>query len=166
MNWEPMPSTTFNIEKSGYLSVEWQNWFSMNSQNMGLFFADTGHLVPSRTNTDIESLSGVGDPTKYKARTLYNNDTGNFMGNVNGTYLNYTMNILTSRASILSMTSAPTTLQFLGDENKNLYTNVNGMTNQVPTNTTTATAILNFKVDGSGNLYATINGVDHQIQLI
>lgn len=168
MNLESMPSTQFYVQEDGYLPVEWQNWFSINSQNMQLFFANTGHLVPSRTNSDIQALSNVGstDPTMYKARSLYNNDTSNFMGNVNGVYLNYTMNNLTTRANILSMASAPNTLQFFGDENKLLYANVNGSTNQVPINTATSTATLNFKVDGSGNLYATINGVDHQIQLI
>lgn len=168
MNWESMPSTKFYVMQDGYLPVEWQNWFSINSQNISLFFANVGHLVPSRTNSDITALSGVGltQPTYYKARTLYNNDTNNFMGNINGTYLNYTMNNLTTRANILSMMSAPATIQYFGDENKNLYANVNGTTQQVPKNTTTSTGTLNFKLDGSGNLYATINGVDHQVQLI
>lgn len=168
MNLERMPSEPFKVDKDGYLSVEWQNWFSMNAQNMELFFSDTGHLVPSLTDEHVTVLSNAGttNPTLFKARTLYNNGTSNFMGNVAGQYQNYTMNLLSTRSDILAMSHSGDRVQYFGDENKNLYANVNTRLSQVPQLLTTNTSTLNFKVDGSGNFFATINGVDKQVQLI
>jgi hypothetical protein len=168
MNLESFPSTPFYIQEDGYLPVEWQNYFSMNSQEFELFFNNVGHLVPSRTNSDIAILNTAAatNPTLFKARSLYNNDTSNLMGNIEGTYLNYTMNILSTRASLLSMSLLSNVIQLFGDEDSNSYLNINGTLNQIPTNTTTSTGVLNFSVDGSGNLFSTINGVTRQIQFV
>ena len=167
MNLERMPSTPFALTGENYLSVEWQNYFTMNSQNMELFFANVGHLVPSRTNSDIQQMNvaSASQPDFFKARSLYNNDTANFMGFTNGQYSNYTMNNLTTRASILAMTAVPSQIQYFGDQNKNLYTNVDGLINQIPKNTT-LNNIINFSSDGVGNLYVTINGVTRQVTLV
>lgn len=167
MNLERMPSLPFTLDDEDYLSVEWQNFFSINAQNMELFFANVGHLIPSRTESDIAQINAASSsqPEFYKARSLYNNDTANFMGYTNGKYSNYTMNDLTTRTSILAMTAVPNQLQYFGDENKNLYTNVNGLINQIPKNTS-INDVMNFSSDGAGNLYVTINGITKQVTLI
>lgn len=172
MNLETFPKARFELqsmsidENSGSISGEfsniWGNFFTLNTQNLELFFANEGHLVPSRTQSDIDVLS----IPSFKARNLYNNDTGNFMGNTGDTYQNYTMNLLSTRAQILSMTPSTSQLQYFGDENNDLYSNVNGILDQIPKNITASTGVLNFSVDGGGNLYATINGVTKQVTLV
>ena len=98
MNLETFPKAKFELgsvefdrdsgQMSGELSNLWRNFFTLNTQNMEQFFANEGHLVPSRTQADIDVLS----TSQFKARSLYNNDTGNFMGNTGNEYQNYTMN--------------------------------------------------------------------------
>ena len=172
MNLETFPKAKFELESvefdkdsgqiSGELSNMWRNFFTLNTQNMEQFFANEGHLVPSRTQADIDVLS----TSQFKARSLYNNDTGNFMGNTGDEYQNYTMNLLSTRASILAMTPSSSQIQYFGDENNNLYANVDSSLDQVPKNTTASTGVLNFSVDGGGNLFATINGVTKQVTLV
>lgn len=165
MNLESMPSLPFHIQEDGYLPVEWQNFFLINTQNLQLYLANVGHLVPSRSNSDIIQLSEAGliDNTLFRARSLYNNDTNNFMGNINGLYLNYTMNELSNRASILGMSPSPLAIQYFGDENHNLYSNVNGSTKQIPQLLNPNVGIFNFQLDDAGNPYSVINGVVNQI---
>ena len=166
MNLESMPAIEFAVQEDGYLPPEWQNFFSINNQNFKLFFSNVGHLVPSRTNADISVLSNAGmtDPTLYVARSLYNNDTSNFMGNVSGTYLNYTMHTFLTRSKLLSMTYPKHTIRYFGDESNNLYVNVNGHATQIPRLTKESTHTLNFHVDESG-LHAVINGRHHRLTL-
>ena len=164
MNLESMPSTQFKLDQNGYLSVEWQNFFSMNAQSMETFFSNTGHLVPSHSDANVQAFNAasLSDPTVLKARSLYNNDTGNLMGNINGQYLNYTMNEITTRAGYLSMTPYPTSIQFYGDEMQNVYVTVSSIKGQIPKNTT-VTGVLNFSLDGLNNQFSTINGITTQV---
>lgn len=163
MNLESLPSTQFYIQPDGYLPVEWQNFFSMNNQNMKLFFSNTGHLVPSRSNADVTLLSNAGltDPTIYKARNLYNNDTNNFMGNVNGTYLNYTMHSFMDSRQLNSIYHPKKTIRYFSDENNNLYVNINGEFGNVPRVTS---GTLNFEIRDN-QLVAIINGSPFKLTL-
>ena len=158
MNVLSFPTMQFKILPSGYLSQEWTYFFSMNNQQQQLWFSNDGHLVPTRTTADLTALN----TTQYTARSNYNGDTDNFVGNVAGTFMNYTMNQLTTRADIVAATPPANTIQQFGDENKNLYTNVNGTTSQ--NLTVPLTYPINITSDGS-NLFVNINGSNYQFNL-
>lgn len=158
MNVTPFPTMQFKVRQNGYLSQEWTYFFSMNTQEQQRFFSQDGHLVPTRTDTELKALS----TTQYTARFSYNGTTNNHMANVAGQYKNLTMNTLSTRAAIVAATPMPNRIEQYGDENQNLYTNVNGTTFQ---NLTVSLAFpMNFSTDGT-NLFATINGVTKQVTL-
>lgn len=165
MNVINFPSTTKPLEMNGELQIDYLNFFSMNNQEMQLFFSQDGHLVPTRTNAEL-----VGDPpssdslstTQYTARFAYNGDTDNHMANTAGQYKNISMNVLSTRSEIVAMTPMPNRIEQYSDEDKNLYTNVDGTTYQ---NLTVAlTYPVNFSTDGT-NLFVNINGTTKQVTL-
>ena len=158
MNVTPFPIMQFKVQQNGYMSQEWTYFFSMNNQEQQRFFSQDGHLVPTRTSDELNTLS----TTQYTARFAYNGTTENHMANVAGTYKNLTMNNLTTRSDIVAATPMPNRIEQYGDENKNLYTNVNGTTYQ--NLTVSLDYPVQFSTDGT-NLFVDINGVTKQVTL-
>jgi hypothetical protein len=150
---------------TGELQEDYFNFLSMNNQESQLFFSQDGHLVPTRKNSELvgNGTSTHGLSTKqYTARFAYNGDTDNHMANVAGQYKNITVNQLSTRAAIVSSTPMPNRIEQYGDENKNLYTNVNGTTFQ--NLTVPLTFPISFTSDGT-NLLVNINGVSSDVVL-
>lgn len=164
MNVLTFPSFTNPLKDTGHFKEEYFNFLSMNTQEQQLFFSNDGHLVPTRENSELVGGSSLSTE-QYTARYAYNGTTDNHMANTAGEYKNLTMNLLSTRTDILSMTPMPNRIEQYSDENHNLYSNVNASVNQLPVNTTASLGVLNFSIDGSGNLFATINGVTKQVTL-
>jgi hypothetical protein len=155
------PLTLDGSKNTGELTEDYFNFFSMNNQEMQRYLSQDGHLVPTRTNSELVGNNSLST-TQYTARFAYNGTTDNHMANTAGEYKNLTMNKLSTRANILSMTPMPNRIEQYSDENKNLYTNVNGTTYQnltVPT-----TYPVNFTTNGT-NLIVNINGIISYVTL-
>jgi hypothetical protein len=163
MNVLNYPSTPFKTQQNGFLSNDWSYFLSMNTQEQQRYFSNDGHLVPTRTNTDLvgNGSSNTGLSTsQYTARFAYNGDTNNHMANVAGQYKNLTMNLLSTRSQIISMTPMGNRIEQYADENKLLYTNVNGTMYQ---NLTIATTYpMNFSTNGT-LLNSSINGTNYNV---
>lgn len=165
MNVMTYPTTPFKLNKENYLNSDWSYYLSMNTQEQQRYFSNDGHLVPTRQNTEL-----VGDgkedtglsTTQYTARFAYNGDTDNHMANTAGEYKNLTMNKLTTRADIVSSTPLASRIEQYSDENKLLYTNVNGTIYQ--NLTVPLTYPMNFATDGT-LLTVNINGVNSDVPL-
>lgn len=158
MNVLTFPSIKTVLNQNGHLRDEFFNFFSMNTQEQQLFFSQDGHLVPTRTSSDLSTLSTA----QYTGRFAYNGTTNNHMANTAGTFKNITMSQLSTRANILAMTPLVNRIEFYGDENNNLYTNVNGT---VFENLTIATTYpVSFSTDGT-NLSVNINGTTSDVVL-
>lgn len=158
MNVTPFPTMQFKVHQNGYMSQEWSYYFSMNTQEQQLYFSQDGHLVPTRTSTELSTLS----TTQYTGRFAYNSTTNNHMANTAGQFQNLTMNALSTHAAIVAATPLPNRIEQYGDENKNLYTNVNGTTFQ--NLTVPLTYPVNFTTDGT-NLFVNLNGTNKQVTL-
>lgn len=158
MNVLNFPSFNTPLKSNGQLKDEYFNFFSMNNQEQQLYFSQDGHLVPTRTGSELTALS----TTQYTARYAYNGTTNNNMVNTNGLYENLTTNQITTRANIVSMTPTPDRIQQYADENGLLYTNVNGSTQQ--NLTVPVTYPVSITSDGT-NLFVNNNGVNYQFNL-
>lgn len=155
------PITMDGSQSTGEMTEDYFNFFSMNNQEMQMYLSQDGHLVPTRENAELVGNNSLST-TQYTARFAYNGTTDNHMANTAGEYKNLTMNKLSTRADIIAATPMPDRIEQYGDENKNLYTNVNGTTSQnltVPT-----TYPVNFTTDGT-NLFVNINGVASDVAL-
>lgn len=151
MNVITFPSVREPLKSNGQLREEYFHFFSMNTQEQQLYFSQDGHLVPTRTTSDLNTLS----TEQYTARFAYNGTTENHMANVAGIFKNLTLNQLSTRSSILSMTPMPNRIEQYGDENQVLYSNVNGTIFQ---NLTVSTAFpMQFSTDGT-NSFLNVNG--------
>jgi hypothetical protein len=158
MNVLTFPGIKTVLTQNGHLRDEFFAFFSMNTQEQQLFFSQDGHLVPTRTSADLSALS----TPQYTGRFAYNGTTNNHMANTAGIYKNLTMNQLSTRSQILAMTPLGNRIEFYGDENKNLYTNVNGTIFQ---NLMVAkTYPVNFSTDGT-NLSVNVNGTTSDVVL-
>ena len=158
MNVTTWPSTRDFIKSDGTINAQHQNFFMLNTQEQARYFSNDGHLVPTRTTEDLDTLS----TTQYTARFAYNMETDNHMANTAGEYKNLTMNVLTTRTDIIAMTALPERIEQYGDENDFLYTNVNG---DVQQNLTISLDFpMQFSTDGT-NLSVDINGVISDVVL-
>lgn len=159
MNVTTFPSVLTPIKQNGELKDEYFNFFTLNTQEQGIYFSNDGHLVPTRSDSDLSTLS----TTQYTARFAYNGDTKNHMANTAGEYKNVSQNVISTRSDILAMTPLPDRIEQYSDENNNLYTNVDGTVYQNPTVPATSDPV-NFNTDGT-NLSVTINSVTSDIVL-
>ena len=165
MNVTTFPMMLAPVKQDGQFRDEYTNFFSLNTQEQARYFSNDGHLVPTRTNLDLvgDGKSDTGlSTTQYTARFSYNGTTNNHMANTAGQYKNITMNTLSTRAAIVGMTPMANTIEFFSDENKNLYTNVNGTIYQ--NLTVPLTFPVNFTTDGT-NLSVNISGTTSDVVL-
>lgn len=146
-------------QDTGELTEDYFNFFSMNNQETQQYFSQDGHLNPTRTDLELETLS----TEQYTARIAYNGDTQNFMGNTAGEYKNFSQSMVTTRSDILAMTPLPDRIEQYSDEDNNLYTNVDGVVYQNPTVPATSDPV-NFDTDGT-ELSVTINGTASDVVL-
>ncbi len=176
MNVLTFPSTSKPLKVSSKLKVSPQlnslvgemelnedffNFFSMNTQEQQLFFSQDGHLVPTRTNDELVGPNSLST-SQYTARFAYNGTTENHMANTAGEFKNISMNQLSTRAAIVAAIPMPDRIEQYGDENKLLYTNVNGTTFQ---NLTVGLSFpMQFATDGT-TLSLNINGTPSNVPI-
>lgn len=155
MNLEGLPQTPL-LTSDGQMSDEWYKFFTINAQNMEIFFNQSGHLVPRRTSAQISALGG----NQTLGGSLYNPETKNEMTNVDGTYKNNTQNSIVNSANPLPAAEAGR-VELLSNELNNVFINANGLNKQIPANDPTFP--LNFNTSDGATIFSMLNGVNSQI---
>lgn len=122
MNLLTFPSAKFSITPQQQMNDEYFNFFTTNNQNMQYWLSNDGHLAPTRSTSDLTTLS----TTQYTGRYAYNMTTDSPMTNVAGTYVNVTTHTFLSSAELLSMTIDHQRTHLFVTEDDRAFISLNG----------------------------------------